>query len=434
MEVLERTIEKYHKSETLNLTQMVMEIMQRYQRGDYKKYAELSKEIAERLEQVKDFDRAKEYWLTKAEWDRLAKNKDEWRSARINAAETHVKFATLHIQGEHPSYTHAEHRIEQAIISLRKIENTNERVRQLHKLLLEYQEKSLTEYKKMPLVDMNLSREKSTDFISVTKKAKDSVKGKSFNEGLSILAFGLFNPLSYDYVRKHVENSIKKHPVIFIPQKSIHATDGKTTAKSDSVLTADESNKSLLNEMYCYVKDCHYSTFAENLIEPARRQLNIEHNTGIREWFSLIDTSLFVPYGREYFFARALHAGFVGDLLVASHLLIPQIEHSISNILEQNGVITSNLHDNGIQEERNINKLLYLPEIEKIFGINIAFHLRCLLIERFGLNFRNTVAHGLSEIYEVESYTALYLWWFVLRLCLMSIPMPEPTKQESSSK
>jgi hypothetical protein len=59
-----------------------------------------------------------------------------------------------------------------------------------------------------------------------------------------------------------------------------------------------------------------------------------------------------------------------------------------------------------------------MPELEQIFGPDIAFDLRGILIERFGGNMRNEFAHGLMPEGAFYQPTAAYLWWLVLHLCV----------------
>ncbi len=50
-----------------------------------------------------------------------------------------------------------------------------------------------------------------------------------------------------------------------------------------------------------------------------------------------------------------------------------------------------------------------MPELEEIFGPDIAFDLRGILIERFGDNMRNEFAHGLMPEGAFYQPTADYL-------------------------
>jgi hypothetical protein len=101
--------------------------------------------------------------------------------------------------------------------------------------------------------------------------------------------------------------------------------------------------------------------------------------------------------------------------LQATHLLVPQIENSIRHVLNQRGLITTTLR-NGIQKERDINDLLPSDDVKQIFGEDLVFDLRGILIERFGHNLRNKSAHGLMPEEEFYDASSVYLWWLMLHI------------------
>jgi hypothetical protein len=106
---------------------------------------------------------------------------------------------------------------------------------------------------------------------------------------------------------------------------------------------------------------------------------------------------------------------------IMRRLIIPQVENSIRYLLEQRGVTVSRFDDEGIQDERPLNDILYCPEIDEIFGEDLAFDLRGLLVERHGSNLRNKVAHGLMSFDGFYSIETIYFWWMTLRLCCIPI-------------
>ncbi|MFZ1978698.1 MAG: DUF4209 domain-containing protein [Bacteroidota bacterium] len=110
-------------------------------------------------------------------------------------------------------------------------------------------------------------------------------------------------------------------------------------------------------------------------------------------------------------------AGLQGDFITAIHFLVPQFENSLRYILEQQGVPTSGIDDDGIQEEYDLNKLLFLEDTKKLFGENLIFHLQGLLVEKEGANIRNRMAHGLMYPGDFHSPDCIYLWALILRLC-----------------
>jgi hypothetical protein len=153
---------------------------------------------------------------------------------------------------------------------------------------------------------------------------------------------------------------------------------------------------------------------------PGLAQL-LDHYVRVDDFAPIVSNNPFIPGGREDIYARGLYAGLTGDFLIAAHLLIPQLEHSIRSLLAQRGVFTSGLDAQGIQEERNLNTILYLPELQTIFGEDIVFDLQGLLVERSGSNLRNLMSHGLFDYEAFFSSQMSYLWWLTLHLCCLPI-------------
>ena len=104
-------------------------------------------------------------------------------------------------------------------------------------------------------------------------------------------------------------------------------------------------------------------------------------------------------------------------------MLIPQIEDSIRAVLIAHGIVPSSFYDSGVQDEYNLNKLLTNPKfaepLKRIFGEDFIFELRGVLIERFGSNLRNDLAHGLIGHSAFYSSPAVYFWWLSLRFYLL---------------
>jgi hypothetical protein len=59
---------------------------------------------------------------------------------------------------------------------------------------------------------------------------------------------------------------------------------------------------------------------------------------------------------------------------------------------------------------------LWMKETEEVFGQDVLFDLRGILIERFGHNLRNELAHGLVPAGDFYSPSAVYLWWLVIHI------------------
>jgi hypothetical protein len=78
-----------------------------------------------------------------------------------------------------------------------------------------------------------------------------------------------------------------------------------------------------------------------------------------------------------------------------------QIESSLRFVLFLRGIITSGFDADGIQDEYDINKMLRVEQCTEplinLFGKDLIFDLKGLLVSRFGSNLRNDMAHGLID-------------------------------------
>jgi len=55
----------------------------------------------------------------------------------------------------------------------------------------------------------------------------------------------------------------------------------------------------------------------------------------------------------------------------------------------------------------------------KTFGEDVVLDFQALLIERKYGNLRNEISHGFMSTNQFSQSAVIYLWWLILRLCLM---------------
>jgi hypothetical protein len=152
-----------------------------------------------------------------------------------------------------------------------------------------------------------------------------------------------------------------------------------------------------------------------------RRQIILEHAVSAADIHQLLQYSPLVPAGRELLYTEGLLAGFYGDTMKAAHYLILQLEHSIRALLQRRGVRVSTYDQQGLQKELNLNNLLWFPELTEMLGEDLVFALQCLLIEKFGADLRNKMAHGLMNSGEFFTGHVTFFWWLCLRMCVMPV-------------
>lgn len=123
-----------------------------------------------------------------------------------------------------------------------------------------------------------------------------------------------------------------------------------------------------------------------------------------------------IPKERIVVWVEGLWYGFELNFLVSIQLLVPQIEHFVRLQLKVRGAKTTTIDKEGIEIEQGLSTLLDKEEIHLILSENLLFEMQVLLTKSLGYNFRNNLAHGLSEVGEMNLYPAAYVWWLCLKL------------------
>lgn len=377
---------------------------------DAKKYADLSQILAQNAENSNRWLVAREYWHLKAKWENYF-DKNAASNSLKNAAETYVKEAEEAISCGSPSYIRASVFLENALIAMRDIGEFPERTKEIQKQLIEYQKLGIKEIKSIKSDPIDVH-----DIIEVVEK---TVSGKSFKDALFELSL-MFAPPDVIKLRKEVEENEKKYALQKIFPKVAVNEYGNVIGRVPLIDSNDpkEREEAIRAEMFQNAQFYH-QLYTQAYIEPARQIINIEHNGTPNDFLPFLMNNPFVPKGREYFYAKALSEGLHGDLIIMLHLLIPQIENSIRYILQQKENITLGFSSKGIQDERPLTITLYTSELENILGANTVFDLQGLLVERFGQNIRNRLAHGLMNQNVFYTFEVLYIWWLIIRIvCL----------------
>ena len=409
---IENLLDKYDGNDSSFLSIELLNLLQERKHGSIEKYTALSKKIALLAEDEHNWWKAYHAWNTKAKWHRLAQENVEERDSLLNLVETYVKNATDDLQKTPPDYMNACGRLEDAIQELRTIGSEDERIKELHELLLEYQPKCISQMRPIQS-EFSISEEQN-------RKAKDFVRGKTALNAIYSIASISSSPSMLELATA-AERVTEKSISQLFSRKMINGA-GKTTGKTGSVFSNDEEEKEKATKDYMFrtVKFFHLQSVV-GIIEPARIQINEEHNAiQVEDLLPIVSNNPFVPKGRENIYALGLYFGLKGDFLTSIHLLIPQLENSIRFVLYNNGTITSGFDQYGIQNEFDINSTLIMKELTSIIPEDIIFDLRGLLIERNGSNLRNRMAHGLIDYEEYISLVEIeYVWWLILNLCYL---------------
>jgi hypothetical protein len=110
-----------------------------------------------------------------------------------------------------------------------------------------------------------------------------------------------------------------------------------------------------------------------------------------------LDRTPIINIERKVIIDRALDAYFQNDHLIFIHLIIPQIEEAIRNILELSDGSVLKPFKEGKYSLRTLDDILRDNIILEALGEDFTDYLRILLTDQRGWNIRNMVGHGINS-------------------------------------
>lgn len=403
-EALSAMLERHSGSDPLFLTARLIELLLEYGGGDPREFARIADRVATGAREDRDWHRAHTYRELAAACLRAAGQSEEAEESRVAAAQILADQATAAAEEGSP-FVAAAH-LDRAIQALRRIPGTKAQVDRLHERMLEYQRESAKEMKSISF---------EVDTKDLTESALKEIQGKSWEEAFT--AFGLLKSIpSISGQRAAAEKVVQDHPLQHLFSSMRVDEEGRVMARRPGMSPENSDGFEVAVRTAMYQHACfRQSLVATASIEPARRLIVEEHGPSVEDILPLLHGP-FVQNDRRHTLARGLAAGFEGEYLVAMHLLIPQVEHSVRQVFRTNGHLVTGLDNFGIQRERDLNYLLYRDAADDILTPEVAFDLRALLVDAEGSNLRNRMAHGLIPDQGMASPEAAYLWWCTIFL------------------
>jgi hypothetical protein len=249
------------------------------------------------------------------------------------------------------------------------------------------------------------------DVSARVQAAVDHVKGRQPFEAL--LAFcGLDSAPDAAALKAAAEASLKATPLRTMMGMNVVAGDGRQV---ENVGPEDGWQAQVDAQARAMFLEHAGKTALAGLL-PARDQLRFEHDFRLGDFIAIAERSPVVPVDRARMVGQGLYAGFCGDMVQAMHILMPQFEHVVRQVLRGAGAFTSQHDQEGLDMEVALGSLVERPQMAEEFGDGLTLAIHAVMCDRAGPNLRNDVAHGLADEEACESAHALYAWWLVLHL------------------
>ncbi len=249
------------------------------------------------------------------------------------------------------------------------------------------------------------------DVTDIVKASIDHVNGRTALDAL--LAFcGLDSPPDVEALKAEAEATMRAHPLSALIDAAVMAGDGRQVANTGPRagwdVQVEEKARALFRTNAGFV--------AVSSLAPALDHIRNEHAYRLADFTAIAERSPVVPSDRAGIVGKGLHAGFCGDMVQAIHILMPQFEHMVRQVLRAGGAFTAEHRPDGLDMEIALASLVARKEMADEFGDGLTLAIHAIMCDRAGSNLRNDVAHGLADDELCSSPYALYAWWMVLQL------------------
>lgn len=383
----------------------------------------LNHELAEKLlEKQKEFNHEQQFHIAEQYLELAAKlfkksgnSEDSYKSLALlsEATENHGDYR----KSESAMVANSFYKL--ALQRYREIPNSYRNTLQIDQKLDTVQEK-ITQSGLLITDELKLISTEQMNISELQEQSINHVKDKQ-TAFESLLYFSGVSSCNFESIWKSTENYIQNSVVSSLFGETSVSLDGrKISSIPPLALDGNNRNEVILKNA---IKNfgIHIHLAVKGRILPALNQIQEEHIFPKDFLVDLCKLSDIVPEKREIIVANALYQGFEWDFRSAIHLLAPQVENMVRQLLKRNGLVTTHTDQNGIENEMGLSSLVSIDGAREILGDDLWFELQAVFTDSLSANLRNEVGHGLLDDDTSNSLYSVYAWWMILRLVVRNI-------------
>ena len=383
----------------------------------------LNHELAEKLlEKQKEFNHEQQFHIAEQYLELAAKlfkksgnEEDSYKSLALlsQATENHGDYR----KNESAMVANSFYKL--ALQRYREIPNSYRNTLQIDQKLDTVQDK-ITQSGLLITDELQLISTKQMNISELQEQSINHVKDKQ-TAFESLLYFSGVSSCNFESIWKSTERYIQNSVVSSLFGATSVSLDGRKIS-SIPPLALDGNNKDEVI-LKTAIKNfgVHIHLAVEGCILPALNQIQEEHIFPKDFLVDLCKLSDIVPEKREILVTNALYQGFEWDFRSAIHLLAPQVENMVRQLLKRNGLVTTHTDPNGIENEMGLSSLVSIDGAREILGDDLWFELQAVFTDSLSANLRNEVGHGLLDDDTSNSLYSIYAWWMVLRLVVRNV-------------
>ena len=208
------------------------------------------------------------------------------------------------------------------------------------------------------------------------------------------------------HVKKLSNALIKAHPLFYMSFGSSVAIGdkGQTLGKADT-------ETSLKITVHNQPRNRIHYIVRRLLIDYLKHDQSM-NEVAFGQWLCDACKVNYIENSRIALWAKGIVEGCKGDMIVASHILMPQIERALVMKAEQYcGDLTN--YDRERHDQAALDRILITlkPHLNGVLYDELSFFLN----NGSDVNFRNKIAHGLIDPNQITNH-GLYLWWLAIKM------------------
>lgn len=303
--------------------------------------------------------------------------------------------------------------ITDALQQLRHVEGMEDREQTLEIELRRLQKASL---KQMGTFEIDLQ------LGDTQEKIAEHFGTLSLSEGLKRFAL-LTHSRDPARLREEALAAAKSAPLMAMLSGVHLDAEGRTESKSAGAPHEGEPDETWFRRMIGQSERIHRARVIAGAIDPARLVIQARFGIAERHFNAIVGVSAFVPESQKPIIALGFTRLFQGDMMSATHLLIPQLEPCLRHLLKINGHDPSKRRDDSTEEDLSLSGLYlrFRAELDQILTPAIASEIDLLFNAKPGPEIRHELAHGQISAGACFHEDIYYANWLIYRLCCLLV-------------
>lgn len=222
---------------------------------------------------------------------------------------------------------------------------------------------------------------------------------------------------SRDEIENQLRDLARKAPINFLMTKKLMDHQGRVVAEVGSL--EDDLDGNVVAQMSQNMRIS--AVFLNAILDRAIQKYSLNDEKIIDY---LYQAPIFTP-NQVNLLKMGIQAYFKQEYIISAHLLIPQIEATIRNLVEMTGGVVMKQGRGGGFHLITLDDLLRSEQMTQSFGDDVSFYFRVVLTDQRGWNIRNNVCHGISRYDDISKPVVDRLIHILLILAQIREKAPE---------